>query len=177
LFVLDALHFEARTLRFGRDTGRDPIRALIDYDVFCGAQQSLEPDAGHTLAPSGAAVADANSATDHAQTMLPAVKEITVQELKSLRENGTPYQLIDVREPLEYEIVHIDGELIPLAEVVCAEERIARDRKVILHCRSGMRSANCIRVLEQRFGFENLYNLRGGVLAWVVEIDSSLPQY
>jgi len=105
------------------------------------------------------------------------MKTITVHELKSLRENGEDHQLIDVREPFEYEIANLQGELIPVAEAVGAQDRIARDRKVIIHCRSGVRSGNVLRVLEERYGFDNLYNLEGGIAAWAMEIDPSMPRY
>ena len=69
------------------------------------------------------------------------------------------------------------GELIPLDSVVDNVERIASDKQVIVHCRSGVRSANAIRALEDKFGFNNLYNLKGGILAYADEVDSSLAKY
>ncbi len=105
------------------------------------------------------------------------MKTLTVHEFRALRERGEAHQLIDVREPFEAEIATLGGELIPLAEVVGAPERIARDRKVILHCQGGKRSANVIRVLEERYGYDNLYNLEGGTRAWPGEFDPSVPEY
>lgn len=105
------------------------------------------------------------------------MKEITVQELKALKDSGTDFQLIDVREPYEYEISHINGTLIPMAEVMDNVNQIARDKQVVVHCRSGKRSASVIHALEQAHGFDNLYNLVGGVLAWSDEVDPSLPKY
>lgn len=105
------------------------------------------------------------------------MKEITVQELKALKDSGTDFQLIDVREPYEYEICHIDGTLIPMAEVMNNANQIARNKQVVVHCRSGKRSASVIHALEQAHGFDNLYNLVGGVLAWSDEVDPSLPKY
>ena len=105
------------------------------------------------------------------------MKEITVQELQAMRQSGEVFQLIDVREPSEFEIANLGGELIPMAQLAWAPERVARDRKVVVHCRSGGRSANIIRLLEERFGMDNLYNLRGGITAWAREIDPEMPQY
>ena len=105
------------------------------------------------------------------------MKEITVQQLKALKEGSEPFQLIDVREPFEYEIANIEGELFPIAQIAWSPELILRDRKVILHCRSGGRSSNVIRMLEDCFGFNNLYNLKGGITAWAQEIDPDMPQY
>ena len=85
--------------------------------------------------------------------------------------------MIDVREPYEYEIAHIDGELIPLAEIENAVNQLASDKKVIIHCRSGVRSAQAIEKLEKKYGFKNLYNLKGGILAWANEVDTSLAKY
>lgn len=93
------------------------------------------------------------------------MNEITVEELKAKIDNGEDFQLIDVREPFEYETSHIDGENIPLAEVVLEQEKIARDKPVIIHCRSGKRSAQAVMLLEQE-GLDNLYNLKGGIIAW-----------
>ncbi len=102
---------------------------------------------------------------------------MNVQQLKSLIDSGEDFQLIDVREPYESEICQIGGELIPMAEVMQRVDAIARDKKVVVHCRSGKRSASVIHALEQAHGFTNLYNLEGGVLAWSDQIDPSLPKY
>ncbi|RMG82555.1 MAG: rhodanese-like domain-containing protein [Bacteroidetes bacterium] len=90
---------------------------------------------------------------------------------------GDDFQLIDVREPYEYEIANLQGELIPLGSVAESADRIARDKKVVIHCRSGKRSADAIRELERLHGFDNLYNLKGGILAWSKEIDNQVPTY
>lgn len=105
------------------------------------------------------------------------MKEKTVRELKDMLDAGETFQLIDVREPHEYEICHLRGDLIPLGTIVAAEERIRKDIPVIIHCRSGARSAAAINELEQRFGLTNLYNLKGGIIAYSREIDSSIPVY
>lgn len=102
------------------------------------------------------------------------VKEISVTELKELLDNNADIQVIDVREPAEFEDANIGGELIPLATVPNNIGKISKDKQVIVHCRSGKRSENAIKFLESNFGFTNLYNLKGGILAWKQEIDENL---
>jgi adenylyltransferase/sulfurtransferase len=98
------------------------------------------------------------------------MREITVQELKALIEEKAGFQLIDVREPHEFDEVNLNGELIPMGDVMDNIERIARDKQVVVHCRSGKRSAAVIQALESQHGFNNLYNLKGGILAYIDEI-------
>jgi sulfur-carrier protein adenylyltransferase/sulfurtransferase len=106
-----------------------------------------------------------------------AVKEITVQEFAQLRKAGADFQLIDVREPHEYGIANLKGELIPLAALLDQADRISPYRQVVVHCRSGKRSAQAILQLQSFFNFDNLYNLKGGILAYADEIDPSVPKY
>jgi len=105
------------------------------------------------------------------------MKAVTVKELKSLLDEGADIQLIDVREPYEAEVAEIGGELIPMGTIPQNIEKIAKDKQVIVHCRSGKRSGDVIQWLEGNHGFENLYNLEGGILAWSNEIDASVPRY
>ena len=105
------------------------------------------------------------------------MKEMTVKELKKMRDENSAFQLIDVREPHEVEIAEIGGELIPMGDVLANMDKIKRDIPVIVHCRSGARSASIILALEKQFGFTNLYNHKGGILAWAKEIDSSIATY
>ncbi len=105
------------------------------------------------------------------------MKEITVQELKAKKDNREDFQLIDVREEYEFDIVNIGGELIPMATVADHIDKISKDKPVIIHCRSGARSATITNFLESQFGFTNVYNLKGGVLAYAKEIDTSLAVY
>jgi rhodanese-related sulfurtransferase len=105
------------------------------------------------------------------------MKEITVQELKEKMDKGEDFQLIDVREDFEYEMSNLGGLLIPLGGILIESEQIAKDKPVIVQCRSGKRSAAAIMQLEQQFGFNNLYNLKGGILAWAEEIDPSIEVY
>lgn len=105
------------------------------------------------------------------------MKEVTVQQLKQMRDAGEKHQLIDVREDYEVDICSIDATHIPMAEVLDRAEEIRKDIPVIVHCRSGARSANVISALEMQLGYTNLHNLKGGILAWANEIDNSLETY
>lgn len=104
------------------------------------------------------------------------MKEITVTELKTKIDSNEPHQLIDVREPYEIEICEIGGEAIPMGEIMQNLDRINKDVPVIIHCRSGKRSAAIVNALEAN-GFNDCYNLVGGILAWANEIDNTLEQY
>lgn len=105
------------------------------------------------------------------------MKEINVSELKKLIDNKADFQLIDVREPHENDIATLHGELIPMGTIPNHVDKISRDKQVVVHCRSGKRSGDVIAWLEQNHGFDNLYNLKGGILAWSDEIDPSVPKY
>lgn len=102
------------------------------------------------------------------------MKEISVDELQELIDNQADFQLIDVREVSEYEQANIGGELIPLQTLPNHIAKIAKDKQVVIMCRSGKRSANAVAFLEQQGAFDNLYNLAGGILDWKIEIDNSL---
>src|ERR1700712_1999609 len=104
------------------------------------------------------------------------MKEVSVQELKEKMNNAEDFQLIDVREDFEYETSNIGGLLIPLGGILIETDKVAKDKPVVVMCRSGKRSAAAIMQLEQQ-GFTNLYNLKGGILAWADEIDSSINVY
>lgn len=105
------------------------------------------------------------------------MKEITVAELKQKIDNKEDFQLIDVREPFEYEMSNINGENIPLAGILIEAQKISKDKPVIIQCRSGARSAAALMQLEQNFGYTNLYNLKGGILAWAAEMDPGMQVY
>ena len=160
LFLFDAFDFSTRVLKIHKDdnnplTGKNPTQTeLIDYVQFCGVPHEEK---------------EFEEKSD--------VNEITVQKLQEWRLTGKDHQLIDVREHYEYEIVNIEGELIPQGEIVNQAENISKDKPVVIHCRSGVRSAKVIRELEAKYGFTNLLNLKGGVLAYANEIDNSLPTY
>lgn len=145
LVIFDALGFQMRSFNIRRRAdnplnGNHPtITELIDYELFCGLKNATGEQ---------------------------SIKEISAEELREWQQSGEPFQLIDVREPHEYEASNLGGELIPLADISAQAQRLGRDRKVVLHCRSGARSAQAIRELEEKFGFDNLYNLSGGILAY-----------
>ena len=153
-YIFDALNFESRTFNISRRkdnplNGENPtITQLIDYEQFCGVKAVEKP-----------------------------VKEMTPNELYELQVKGEPFQLIDVREPYEYDIVNIGAELIPLATVAEQASKLNKDMPVILHCKMGGRSAKAIRELEEKFGFTNLYNLKGGILAYIDEVKPELTKY
>ena len=105
------------------------------------------------------------------------MKEVSVHELKKMMDDSEDFQLIDVRETREHEYCSLGGKLIPMGSILNRKDEIDREKKVVMYCRSGNRSANVVKALEQRFGFDNLYNLKGGILEWSDEIDPSVPKY
>ncbi len=100
------------------------------------------------------------------------VKEITVEEFDEWRSNGEDIQVIDVREPSEYAEVNIGATLIPLGDVGVSADKIDKNKKVVVHCKMGGRSAKAIRELEEKFGFTNLYNLKGGITAYLQKVSN-----
>ncbi|ELR73738.1 Sulfur carrier protein adenylyltransferase ThiF [Fulvivirga imtechensis AK7] len=148
LLIFDALVMETRTISIPKNKNLPKIDKLIDYEEFCSGPQTTIK-----------------------------MKEITVQELKAMQDSGENFQLLDVREPHEYDIANLNGELIPMQQVPEAGDKIARDKKVVVHCRSGARSAQAIKFWESKHGLDNLYNLKGGILAWAREIDPEMAQY
>ncbi|HEU0275820.1 MAG TPA: molybdopterin-synthase adenylyltransferase MoeB [Candidatus Udaeobacter sp.] len=153
LLHFDALRVKFRELNLRRDPqcpvcGENPsIFSPIDYEEFCGL---------------------------HAEGTIP---EMSPHELKQWTEAGETFDLIDVREPFEYEIARIDGsKLIPLGEITERLGELERDRPIVVHCHSGMRSAQAVRLLQQR-GFTKVYNLEGGIEAWSDQIDPDVPKY
>ncbi|ATP59320.1 NADH oxidase [Pedobacter ginsengisoli] len=105
------------------------------------------------------------------------MKEITVEELKAKIDNNEDFQLIDVREPFEYETSNLNGLNIPLGGILIEADKVATDKPVIMQCRSGKRSAAAVMQLEQQLGLTNLYNLKGGILAWQEAFDPDMPVY
>lgn len=102
------------------------------------------------------------------------MKSITVHELAQWRSDRVSHALIDIREPYEREVSHLDGVHIPMAEVVERLSEIPEDTPVVIHCRSGARSAAVTHALTQQYGYNNVHNLEGGITAWAAEIDPSL---
>ena len=160
------LHFDALKMKFREfNLRRDPqcpvcgdtptIFAPIDYEQFCQGP---------------AAEADWFAAEE-------AVPTVSVRELKQKMDAGEAFTLIDVREPYEYEIARIAGaRLIPLGELEARVSELPRTGTLVLQCHSGGRSERAARLL-QGAGFDNVYNLTGGIEAWSVEIDPAVPRY
>lgn len=102
------------------------------------------------------------------------MKEIDVTELKSWRETGKDFQLVDIREAYEFEAGNLGGQHIPMGSILDRVEELRRDVPVVMQCRSGGRSAAVVTALESRFGMDNLYSLSGGARAWAEEVDPSM---
>lgn len=161
LMVYDALEMSYRKVKIRKDPNcpicsehLSQTQLLPDYESFCG------------MLSSGAEEAVTGST-------------ISVTELKAKMDAHENFMLIDVREPGEFEIVRIPGStLIPKQEFLngSALEKLPQDRPIILHCKSGVRSAECLAVLKQA-GFADATHVAGGVVAWVKQIDPSLPIY
>ncbi len=160
LMIYDALEMTYRSVKIRKDPecpvcGKNPtVTELIDYEEFCGAvsEEAQEAAAGST---------------------------ITARQLKDMQDAGENIFLVDVREPNEYEIVSIPGSvLIPKGEFLsgAALERLPQDQRVVLHCKSGARSAECLAIVKNA-GFSDAVHVGGGVLSWVATIDPSLPSY
>lgn len=158
LVLFDSGSVLQTTIRIKNQNARNNIKHLADYDEFCG-------------------ISDQKSKSLTSKTDTNHMKEITVQELKQLIDSKADFQLIDVREPHEFDICEIGGELIPQGDIPSNVDKISKTKQVVIHCRSGARSGNMVQWLEKNHGFTNLYNLKGGILAWAREIDPSMPQY
>ncbi|MBK9193807.1 MAG: hypothetical protein IPO17_02245 [Flavobacteriales bacterium] len=102
------------------------------------------------------------------------MKEITPKELEAMMKEGTAFQLIDVREPYELELCNIGGQSIPMGDIVDRIAEVRKDVPVVIHCRSGARSGAVINALASRYGFDNLINLKGGILAYGRDVDPTL---
>lgn len=161
LLLYDALNMKFRELKLRPNPERPVIEKLIDYEMFCGIPQ-------------------AKAAEAQAQAEM---REITVHELERLisGESADTYVLLDVRNPNEHQIARIPGAvLVPLPDIengdgIAKVQELANGSKLIVHCKSGMRSAKAIGILKQA-GIEGT-NVKGGILAWSREIDSSVPEY
>ncbi|MDH3519532.1 MAG: rhodanese-like domain-containing protein [Myxococcales bacterium] len=102
--------------------------------------------------------------------------DISVEELESLRTAGASIRLLDVREPHEYEICNLEGELVPLGRLAQQLDSLDRSAHIVVHCRSGGRSAKAVGLMRAA-GFENVWNVNGGILAWIERIDPTLTRY
>jgi adenylyltransferase/sulfurtransferase len=158
LLQLDALRMEFREFRVHRDPAcpvcgeRPTITEPIDYEDFCGVTNRDEGD---------------------------LLRERTAAETRDLRESGEDFLLLDVREPEEYEKARIEGaKLIPLGQLEArlAEIEAWKQRPVVVHCHHGGRSAMACRLMQEH-GFERVENMAGGIEAWSITVDPSVPRY
>ena len=158
LLLFDALGMKFRELKLKKDPecpvcGENAtIKALIDYEEFCGIGPEVEES------PTG-------------------IDEVTAKELKEELDQGQDPYILDVRNPVEYEISRIEGShLIPLDQLLNRLNELDSARDIVAHCRSGARSAKAIEMLQEA-GFRKLRNLKGGVLAWADDVDPTMAKY
>jgi adenylyltransferase/sulfurtransferase len=185
MLLYDALEMSFMTIKVRKDPNcpvcgipKEQVE-LIDYEQFCGMPAHDHSDFG--------------AENGHKQEEADTVAEISVTELKSRLDAGEDLLVLDVRNPVEWEISALDGTLrIPKPEIEAAMNevlagrkqredtvlaQIPDDREIVVHCRSGIRSADSIKFLQQ-VGYTNkLVNLAGGILAWADEIDPTMPKY
>ena len=158
LLLFDALAMRFRELKLKRNPecpvcgDHRTITKLIDYEEFCGIRGEEAP------------------------AMTDGIQEITARELKMRQDRGDKLFILDVREPHEYQICNLNGKLIPLGELPRRVNELDSSVEMVVHCRSGKRSADAIHFL-QTAGFKKLWNLKGGVLAWADEVDPKMPKY
>ena len=105
------------------------------------------------------------------------MKSISPMELKAMMDSGNEFQLIDIRDDYEHNICCIGGEKINMYSICDNIDKISRNNKVIIYCRTGSRSGNIVKFLEESFSFDNVYNLDGGIMRWRDDVDSSLVSY
>lgn len=154
LMIYDALDMTYRTIAIRKDPATPKITELVDYDAFCGV---VSDDAA-------AAAADST---------------VTPIELRELLDSGKPVALIDVREPSEWAINHIEGaELIPKSTLDSGAglARVPQDRIAVLYCKTGIRSAEALLALKQA-GFADALHLQGGIVAWARQLEPDMVMY
>ena len=158
LLLFDALGMKFRELKLRKNPEcpicgeHRTITKLIDYFEFCGIRGEEAP------------------------STVTNVPEITPKELKARLDRGDDLFILDVREPHEYQICHLNGHLIPLGELSRRVNELDSSREIVVHCRSGKRSAEAVNFL-QKAGFRKISNLKGGILAWSDEVDQKVPKY
>jgi adenylyltransferase/sulfurtransferase len=162
LMLYDALGMRFRELKLRKNPecpicgDHRTITQLIDYHQFCGVPQQQEAPKQETKVNEG---------------------EIEVTEVKEKLDRGDDFVLIDVREPHEYQICNIPGAiLVPLGQVGQRLDEFDKSADIVIHCKSGMRSARACGVLKAA-GFEHVRNMKGGILAWSDQVDPSVPKY
>jgi len=158
LLLFDALAMRFRELKLRKNPDCPvcgeyrTLTKLIDYDQFCGIRGEEAP------------------------MNVAGIPEITPRELKSRLDRGDELFILDVREPHEYQICNLQGHLIPLGELSRRVHELDSSREIVAHCRSGKRSADAVEFLRKA-GFHKIWNLKGGILAWSDEVDSTVPKY
>jgi adenylyltransferase/sulfurtransferase len=164
LLLFDALGMRFRELKLRKNPecpicgDHRTITKLIDYHQFCGVPQQAPQEAPK-------------------QETKVTEGEIEVTEVKEKLDRGDNFVLIDVREPHEYQICNIPGaKLIPLGEVGRRLGELDPQADIVIHCKSGMRSARACGILKAA-GFQHVRNMKGGILAWSDQVDPSVPKY
>lgn len=158
LLLIDALTMQFREMKLQKNPGctlcgaQPSIRTLIDYDEFCGVKQQEPAHEGRVNAA------------------------VSVRELKERKDRGEELFLLDVRETYEYELANLKGHLIPLRQLKTRLGELDPSKEIIVYCHVGGRSARAVEFLRQN-GFPKTRNLEGGIDAWSVEIDPSVPRY
>ncbi|MCH9733662.1 MAG: adenylyltransferase/sulfurtransferase MoeZ [Actinomycetia bacterium] len=154
LMVYDALDMTYRTIKIRKDPSTPRITELIDYEEFCG------------VITEEAAEAARNST-------------VTPRELRDLLESGSKFALIDVREPVEWDINRIEGaELIPQSTLESGDglAKLPHDRVPVLYCKTGVRSAEALAVVKKA-GFSDAIHLQGGIVAWAKQLEPDMVMY
>ncbi|MDF2830273.1 MAG: dinucleotide-utilizing enzyme involved in molybdopterin or thiamine biosynthesis [Mycobacterium sp.] len=154
LMVYDALDMTYRTIKIRKDPATPKITELIDYEAFCGvvSDEAAQAASGATVTP---------------------------RELREMLDSGTKYALIDVREPVEWDINHIDGaELIPKSALEAGDglARLPHDRVPVLYCKTGVRSAEALAAVKKA-GFADALHLQGGIVAWAKQLEPDMVMY
>ncbi|CAN5644731.1 adenylyltransferase/sulfurtransferase MoeZ [soil metagenome] len=154
LMVYDALDMTYRTIKIRKDPATPKITELIDYEAFCGVVSDEAADAA-------------------------ADSTITPRELRDLLDSGKKLALIDVREPVEWDINHIAGaELIPKSTIEAGDglAKLPHDRIPVLYCKTGVRSAEALAAVKKA-GFADAVHLQGGIVAWARQIEPDMVTY
>ena len=165
LLLVDALAMRFREMKLRKNPdcplcgNNRTITELIDYEQFCGLPGNEQ-----------------SSQTERPNAMPNALPEMTVEELKHKLDAKEDIFVLDVREPNEYQICNIGGHLIPMGDIPKRQQELDPDQHIVVHCRSGVRSAKVVDFLRQQ-GFEKVQNLAGGILAWADRIDPKMPKY
>jgi adenylyltransferase/sulfurtransferase len=157
LLLVDALAMSFRELKLSKDPecpvcGANPtVKELIDYEQFCGIRGEETP----------------------VNTTVP---EIQPEELKRRLDAGDDIQVLDVREPFEYQIANLGAKLIPLGELAQRAGELDSNREIVTHCKGGVRSLKAAEILRQA-GFQKVSSMAGGILAWSDKVDPKVPKY